>query len=137
MTLTIEIAPELEDEIRKAAQREGLSLDKFVVKSVLSQLRKMAPTKLGLLPQRESELLQQINHSMNHIDWERYKLLLSMRDDETLSVDEHAELIGIGDELEIANAQRIELLVELASLRQTTLPAVMNELGITPFKHDD
>ena len=62
--------------------------------------------------------------------WRRYDELKAKRRAAMLSEAEHAELIAIGDQVEIVNARRIVDLIQLASLRNTTLDALMDELGI-------
>ena len=67
-----------------------------------------------------------------YIDWTRYRELIGQREAESLTQQEYSELIVMADEVETANVVRIELLVKLAALRHTTLPALMNELGMKP-----
>ncbi|MFZ4657354.1 MAG: hypothetical protein ACOYNY_10105 [Caldilineaceae bacterium] len=62
--------------------------------------------------------------------WRRYDELKAKRRSATLSEAEHAELIALGDQIELANAQRIRALIQLASLRNTTLDDLMAQLGI-------
>lgn len=45
---------------------------------------------------------------------------------------EQQELKQLTDQLEIANAHRIEALIKLAYLRSTTLDGLIDELGIRP-----
>ncbi len=62
--------------------------------------------------------------------WENYHALIAKRRAETLTSQEQATLIEISDQIEQANARRIQYLIELASLRGTSLETVMQELGI-------
>ncbi len=62
--------------------------------------------------------------------WEHYHALIAKRRAETLTAEEQATLIEISDQIEQANTRRIQYLLELASLRGTSLEAVMQELGI-------
>jgi ABC-type Zn uptake system ZnuABC Zn-binding protein ZnuA len=59
-----------------------------------------------------------------------YHALIAKRRAETLTTEEQATLIEISDQIEQANAHRIEYLIELATVRGTSLEAVMHELGI-------
>jgi triphosphoribosyl-dephospho-CoA synthetase len=63
--------------------------------------------------------------------WQRCRDLVAKRRAETLTTDEHRELIALCDHIEQANARRIESLVELAKQRHTSLETLMRELGIT------
>ncbi len=82
------------------------------------------------LPKPEADLLQQINLGLSSDRWEHYHTLLAKRRTETLTPAEHATLIDISDQIEQANVQRIQALIELAKLRGQSLSIVMQELGI-------
>ena len=62
----------------------------------------------------------------------RYDELIEKRWDETLTPDEHRELLELTEAIEIANAKRIEVLAHLARLRQISLPDLMDEWGLKP-----
>ncbi|MBI4670220.1 MAG: hypothetical protein HY741_00950 [Chloroflexi bacterium] len=83
------------------------------------------------LPHTEAELLQNINLGLSEVQWQRYHALVAKRRAETLTPQERHELVAMSDQIEQANAQRIESLVELAKLRQTSLDNLMHDLGIT------
>jgi hypothetical protein len=57
-------------------------------------------------------------------------LLVAKRQAETLTLDQQQELIALSDAIETANVQRIEYVVESARLRNTTVAAVMQALGL-------
>lgn len=136
MSLIIDIAPELEGEIRQAAALEGLSPNLYVIESVTERLRQPKQVENKPISGPESDLLQKVNQCMAHINWEQYRELIDKRQAETLTTLEYDELVTLGDKIEEANVERIELLMELADLRHTTLPAIMKELGIKPISHD-
>lgn len=129
MTLTLDIASELEHQILQEAGRKGLDAKSFV----LHLLREAMASKVSsVAAQRESELLKEINRGFPPEVWKRYRELVAKREDETLSVEEHAELIALIDQVELANARRIECLAELANLRQVPLRELMTKMGIQP-----
>jgi len=68
--------------------------------------------------------------------WRRYNDLVAKRRAGDLSPDEHAELVGLSDQVEEANARRVGRLVELARLRGISPSALLSDLGITthPFQ---
>ena len=78
----------------------------------------------------EAELLRQINTGWAAERWQRYHALVAQRRAGCLTSEEHRELIVLTDEREMAHAQRLGHLIELAKMRQTTLEAVMEQLGI-------
>ncbi len=129
MVLTLEVQPELEDELRHAAGLSGLDAKSFVLNVLQEHLSKTkrAPEELS-----EKELLAEVNWGLSATEWERYQELIERRREEALTSGEHAELIATTDRLEEANVFRVQCLAELASRRQVTIGALMDELGIKP-----
>ena len=78
----------------------------------------------------ETPLLQSINEGLPPEVRERYRALIARRREGTLSPGEHAELVRLGDEVEVADARRAEHLAQLARLRGASLDDVMKSLGI-------
>jgi len=90
-------------------------------------------TTANRMPTRaEVELLRKIHEGLGPETWDRYRELVARRRAEKLTPEEHAELIALSDRIEEANARRIGYVAELADLRKTTLPELMDELGIAP-----
>lgn len=90
-----------------------------------------APDTVFITPQ-EADLLQEIAQSLSQIEWGRYHELIHKRQTEVLNTTEQDELISLSNQIEEANANRIEDVARLAERRKTTLPAVMQELGLKP-----
>jgi hypothetical protein len=91
-------------------------------------------TLLDKYPNRESDLLKEINLGVSTDTWAKYHTLIAKRQAETLTDEEQQQLIGISDRLEIANVRRMRALIELSDLRGQSLSTVMQELGI-PESH--
>jgi len=87
------------------------------------------------LSTQESELLKQINQGLPEDLARRLEALISRRQAEALTDDEQTELIRLGDEAERLEASRVKALAELATARRTTLPRLMQEMGLTPAGH--
>jgi hypothetical protein len=132
MTLTIDLPPELEAQLREEAARAGLDADTFIRNTLEERVRQVRnyTTAPPHLSRAEAELLQRINVGLPPAVWQRYHELVAKRRAETLTPEEHTVLITLSDQIEAANARRIEHLVELARLRQTSLEALMDQLGI-------
>ncbi len=81
--------------------------------------------------QRETELLRLIRRRPPELGT-RYRTLLCKLEAETLTQEERQELLPLTAIAEAFTARRLETLVELAALRQTTLPDLMRELDIRP-----
>ena len=133
MSITVELAPDLEQQLRQAAANSGLEPDVYIVEVLRARLQQQQQTSsTPQLSATESQLLLRINHSLSGIEWTRYHHLVAKRQSETLSADEQQELIALSDQIEIANANRIDALIELARLRNVSLDVVMGDLGLQP-----
>jgi hypothetical protein len=136
VTITLDITPELEQRVLRAAAHAGLEPEAYIVETLRDHLASDAQTQHPPaprhLPAQEADLLTQINHALSNVEWTRYHALIAKRQDETLMPDEQQELVALADEIEQANARRMGYLVELAHLRNVTLSALMQQLGLTP-----
>jgi len=81
----------------------------------------------------EAALLSVINEGLPPDAWQRCRVLKARRRAETLADDEYAELLRLSDQIEMLQARRVEALVALARLRNSTPEALMGELGIRPL----
>ena len=129
MILTLEVQSELELQLHHAAGLSGLDAKSFVL-NLLREHLKRSPAAPEVLS--EKELLAEINRGLSTAEWKRYEELIDKRREETLTSDEHAELIATTDRLEEANVFRVQCLAELARRRQVTISDLMAELGIKP-----
>ncbi len=82
------------------------------------------------LSKRETELLGRVNAGLSEPQVRRLKWPDALRQEETLTPDEHAELLGLVDASERLAVGRAEALVELARLRGATVQSLMNDLGL-------
>ena len=129
MTIHLNVNSELERRLKKVASQMGLTPDTYIMRLLQKELESQ-PVPARLSPE-ESKLIKKINSSLYTIEWERYRLLLSKRDAESLSAGEQAELIALSDQIEEANARRMKAVAELARLRKTTVPALVETLGLS------
>ena len=77
-------------------------------------------------------MLQQINIGFSAQTWEEYHALIAKRHAETLTPEEHEQLIQMSDRLEKLNVTRIQALIQLATFRNQPLTELMQTLGINP-----
>lgn len=131
MVLTIDLAPELESRLREAAADQGVEPREYVEETLRQHLRP-ALTAPPCLSAAESRLFDEINQGFSERDWGRYRQLIEKRRAEQLTPEQHVELMALSDRSERLNVRRLELLRELARLRNTTLPALMDQLGLQP-----
>lgn len=130
MTLTLKINHRLERRLREEAARRGVEPNSLAVAAIEENLRWGGSG--SRLSRQESKLLTQINAGLAEELWERYDRLVSKRRAQTLTPQEHRELMQLTNTIEEDNAHRIRLLAQLARLRNVPLPSVMRELGIRP-----
>jgi hypothetical protein len=114
--------------LKRLPQQE---LETFVAQIVALRAQRTAPH----LNQEETALLLQINTDISPDLQPRFNELVAKRQLESISPAELTELIQITDEIEQRDAQRLAALIELAQHRQTTVPVLMDELGIRPPAH--
>ncbi|MBI5825533.1 MAG: hypothetical protein HZB18_16000 [Chloroflexi bacterium] len=130
MTIHLNVTSELERQLNKVAKQMGLTPDTYIMRVLQQELQKRsAPARLSA---EESALVQQINASLSAVKWEQYRTLLAKRDNETLTKSEQEELIILSDQIEEANVRRIKAVAELARVRNTTIPALVTSLGLSP-----
>ena len=127
-TLQIELDAQTEKRLRQISEQEGREVGEIAARLLSGAVRsvRLRPMKEAA----EAELLRKINEGWSLERWGRYHELAAKRRTETLTAEEHEELIALTNEREIAHSHRLECLIELAKLRQTSLEAVMEELGI-------
>lgn len=115
------------DEVLKGIAHLGTNeLEQFVDKVIALQAQRRAPS----LPANEAELLQKINRGVPPKVRKRYHELNEKLHEETITQDEHQELLGLIDQIELADAERIRHLITLAQLRNLSVDSLMDQLGI-------
>ena len=127
-TLQIDLDGETLKRLHQISQREKRAIGEVAAHLLADTVR-----AVHLRPAdeaAEAELLRQINTGWDAERWQRYHALVAQRRAGRLTAEEYRELIALTDERERAHAQRLEHLIALAKLRQTTLDAVMEELGL-------
>ena len=132
MTLMVELPPEMEEKVRDAAQDEGLDVAEFLREATEERLRQYDPSR----SLSEADLLGRICRGFSETFWNRYRALTAKRRAETLTRKEQQELIGLSDQMESWHVERLRYLVKLAELRQTSVDALTNELGLHPKRVD-
>jgi hypothetical protein len=112
--------------LREMAGLSAAEMDRLACRLLVLRAAKRSQT----LPAREAELLTAINRTLPPEHRAKYRRLSAKRRSATLTPAEHRELLRLSDELEMLNAQRARSLVGLAALRKTTVPALMDSLGL-------
>lgn len=125
-SITIELPVEMVQQLELRAKQQGLDPRQLASDMIVQLLGKpLAETETS-----EVDLLQRVNLGFGDDWWARYRLLIGLRQAETLSEDEQLELIEMSDALELANVDRVKALIAIAHLRGCDVTEVMNSLGI-------
>ena len=115
------------DELLQGVARLGSGdLEQFADRVLALRARRRAPS----LPGREAELLQLINRGVPAELRRRYDELNDKLHEETITAEEQSELLGLIEQIEQADAERLRHLAELAELRQVPLDVLMDQLGL-------
>lgn len=125
MEITIDITPELASRLRAEVAKRGLDTSGYIANALEEWLHQAQ--RQPHLSASEAALLEKIDRGLPQETWQRYNELIEKRKAETLTADEHATLIAISDQIEEANACRIEYLVQLAQIREMPLEKLMQE----------
>ncbi len=127
---TVQLEAEVSSEqlLKAVGQMSPAELDWFVSRVITIHAERRAP----VLDQPEADLLMRINRGLPPDVQARYDELKGRRDAEVLTADEHRELLGLSDEVERLQTERVEAMVGLARLRGTSLTQLMDDLGISP-----
>lgn len=108
------------------AQLRLNELEQFADRVITLRAQRRAPS----LPGVEAELLQQINSGPPPELWERYEALNARLHEETITPAEHTEFLELIDKIELADAERMRHLLELARLREVAVETLMEQLGL-------
>jgi hypothetical protein len=104
----------------------------------LSELNRLSTAVLERMPNggkaaqqfQESLLLFAIHETLTDSQQERYAQLITRRREETLSETEYVELLELSTLIETMDARRLELLAQLATLRQVPLTQLISNLNL-------
>jgi hypothetical protein len=122
----------LDDILNGISELDTKDLEKFMQK--IGYL--IARRKVAYLPERESQLLMQINKAIPATLQNRYEYLLTKNREETITSSEHKELLKVIEKVELKNAERLENLIELSGIRNISLDVLMSQLHLNPVLND-
>lgn len=125
-TVKVEIQMSSEELLKAVSQLSLPDLEQFVAQVIALQAQRRANN----LSQIEAELMLQINQGIPSDIQKQYDELVVKRLAETLTTEEHTQLLKLTEQIEKLQAQRIEYLVELAGIRRISLTELMESLGI-------
>lgn len=123
-----EISIELDQLLAGVAQLDTPDLEKLLI-----QVRQvLAHRKNPNLPAIEIELLQKINQTLPDEVQRQYNDLSAKMRLGVITPNEHQELLKLIDIVEQNDSDRLQHLIQLAQLRNISLPELMQQLDIHP-----
>jgi hypothetical protein len=90
MSVTIDLNPDLESQLRVEAAKQGLNADVYIVKTLRESLEQVQGRD-SCLSHTESQLLQEINTGWDEATWRHYRELIEKRRAEALTRDERQQ----------------------------------------------
>jgi hypothetical protein len=130
-TIQVKAQISAQELIEAANQLDGRELEIVADRLLMMRAERRAPH----LSHEESDLLIQINTPLPEEIWQQYTSLYAKLEPDTITEEEHKELLRLIHAVEMDNAQRIGHLIKMAEMRGTTLPKLMQSLGIGPRAH--
>ncbi len=115
-----------EELLKGAAQMGTEDLERFTDR--LSQL--LARRKTPHPSERELELLKKIYEPLKRQTQRRYDQLTAKLNSETITSQEHEELLALVETAESHNVEWLKAVVELARLRAVSVEELLNDLGL-------
>ncbi|MFW6358397.1 MAG: STAS/SEC14 domain-containing protein [Chroococcales cyanobacterium] len=127
-TVKVEAQLSKEDLLQAVQQLSKTELEEFTQEILALKAQQNSPS----LNKDEAQLLLKINEGLPLEIQQRYQQLIEKRQSETLTESEYQELLELTDVTEAKQAKRIQDLAHLAQLRQTSVSALIEQLGIQP-----
>jgi len=124
--VTSRIEIDFEEVLQGMARLQLQDLERFVDRVIALQAQRRAPS----LPKHEAELLQKINQGLPIEARKQYEELNDKLHEETITPTEHQELLQLVDRIELADAERLRHLIELARIRNLSVDTLMSQLDI-------
>ncbi|MDZ7364135.1 MAG: hypothetical protein ONB46_25985 [candidate division KSB1 bacterium] len=132
---TVQVTSRVEidfEEVLNGVARLGMNeLEQLADKVLALQAQRRASS----LPKNETELLQKINQGLPPEVRKRYAELNAKLREETIAPEEHQELLQLVDRIELADAERLQHLIELARIRNVSVDTLMDQLEIRRPAH--
>jgi len=91
--------------------------------------------KVPHLSRRESELLLRISQDLAPQNRQRIEELTDKMEFESITDQEHAELLRLSGEAEKLAGERLRAVIELAKYRKVSVDELMKQLGMEPGRH--
>lgn len=125
-SIVVQSQVSLDELLNGVGQLGSQEFEHFISQVLTLRARRIAPS----LAMEEASLLEKVSQGLSPAFQQRYNELSAKRGAETLSSEEHRELLELIDRIEHNDAERIRALTSLAQLRDVAVPELMVQLGI-------
>ena len=132
MSITVQLSADLEKRLRQEAKLAGVNIERIINRLLEERFPSSSSNDVS---QQEADLLLKINSGFSEDFWKEYFLLIDKRENYTILEKELKRLTKYSIKVELASAERLKYLMELANLRKMDLVSLMKELQITPRTH--
>jgi hypothetical protein len=132
VSLTLDLPADLQTRLEEKARRDGVNPSD----AALNALRQGLSENLSLATLSEAEIMQRIHAQGDDFTpefWRRYQELLAHVRNETMTEERREEFIPYNDRVELANAERLRYLAELARRYNLSLSEVIGRFGVGPL----
>jgi hypothetical protein len=126
-TLTIELDSLTENRLQERSLQEGRKKEELAA----HLLARAARSDRFLTPQ-EIEWLRLSREELSDTHWKRYRKLGRKSKTGTISPEEYAELLDLGNQIEVHHAKRLKAVWELSQLWGCDFEETMKLLGVGP-----
>lgn len=123
-----EISIELDQLLTGVAQLDTHDLEQLLIQIQQVLAHRQNPS----LPTSELELLQKINQALPEEIQHKYNDLSTKMRSQTITPEEHKDLLKLIDIVEQADSDRLQHLIQLSQLRNISLAELMKQLQIHP-----
>jgi hypothetical protein len=123
-----EVSIELDQLLTGVAQLDTPDLEQLLIQIQQVLAHRQNPS----LPALELELLQKINQALPEEIQQKYNDLSAKMRSQTITPEEHQDLLKLIDVVEQADCDRLQHLIKLSQLRNISLTELMQQLQIHP-----
>jgi hypothetical protein len=129
MSLTLQLPITIEEQLKRDAAQEGVSMERYILQLLTQNFVKKAAKKTRK-SLTETELLKRIALQVAPDDLEEFHHLKSLFKAENITEIERERLIQLNEIIEIAHAERLKYVLLLANFRGETFDKTLQTLGI-------
>ncbi len=129
MSIILNLPTTIENQLKALANQQGISLERYALQLLASTMgKKERQKKQKALT--EAELLQRVELGVLPEDLEDFHRLKALFDAKIITEPERQRLIQLNDIIEIAHAERLKFVLELAKLKGVSFDDMMTTLKL-------